>query len=224
MSRIIKIAPSILNFDFARLAEKVKIVEDAGADMLHIDVIDGVFAPNISIGPMVVKSLRKETNIFFDVHLMIVNPEKYIDNFIDAGADSITVSCESTNHLYRSIQMIKNRGIKASVALNPATPLCFLDNIYDELDMILIMTVNPGFGGQKYIESCTEKIRDLRKALDARERKIDLEVDGGIGLDTIFKTADAGANVFVAGTAISQSGNPKEMLVKLREIANSALR
>lgn len=197
-----KLAPSILSADFAALGEDVKKAERAGAQYLHIDVMDGAFVPSLSLGFPVIQSIRKLTDMVFDVHLMICNPDRYIAEFAAAGADIITVHTEACPHLNRTIAAIKEQGVKAGVVLNPATPLTELEYILEDLDMVLLMTVNPGFGGQKYIESCTRKIQDLRKMITARGLDIDIEVDGGIKLSNVRKVLDAGANVIVAGSAV----------------------
>lgn len=196
------LAPSILSADFAALGEDVKKAEQAGAQYLHIDVMDGAFVPSLSLGFPVIKSLRKVTDMVFDVHLMICDPDRYIDEFVAAGADIITVHAEACTHLNRTIAAIKEKGVKAGVVLNPATPVTVLDYILEEVDMVLLMTVNPGFGGQKYIESCTRKIQELRKMITDRGLSVDIEVDGGIKLDNARKVLDAGANVLVAGSAV----------------------
>jgi len=214
---LIKIAPSILSANFANLESDIKTVEEAGADMLHIDVMDGHFVPNITIGAPVVKSLRKVTNMIFDVHLMIDNPEKYIKDFVDAGADIITVHVEATKHIHRLLQMIKQEGIKASVALNPATPIYILDYVLDELDMILIMSVNPGFGGQTFIPAIYEKITRLKEYLKGCGKAIPIQVDGGIGLNNIDKVCKCGAEIIVSGSAIFNSDNIKETIMKMKK-------
>lgn len=196
------LAPSILSADFASLGEDVKKAERSGAQYLHIDVMDGAFVPSLSLGFPVIKSIRRVTNLVFDVHLMICDPDRYIGEFAAAGADMITVHAEACPHLNRTIASIKKNGCKAGVALNPATPLTGLSYILDELDMVLLMTVNPGFGGQKYIESCTRKIRGLKRMISERGLEIDIEVDGGIKLDNVQKVLEAGANVIVAGSAV----------------------
>jgi len=203
----IKISPSILSADFTRLADQVREAEEAGVDYIHVDVMDGHFVPNITIGPLVVKALRPITKLPLDVHLMIENPEFYIEDFSKAGADIITVHQEATPHLHRTIQQIRDLGIKAGVSINPSTSVRTLDEIICDLDLILVMSVNPGFGGQSYIHSCTNKIRKVREMLDDRGVSADLEVDGGVNVDTVNEVISAGANAFVAGSAIFNDKN-----------------
>ena len=216
---MIKIAPSILSSDFSKLGEDIKRLESAGADLIHIDVMDGHFVPNITIGPLVVKAIRKLTTLPFDVHLMIENPDAYIESFLEAGADIISVHAEAATHLHRTIQEIRHAGKKAAVSLNPATSLSEVEWILGEVDMILIMTVNPGFGGQSYIEGMTEKIRTLRGMIQARGLKVDIQVDGGIAQENILKVTEAGANVIVSGSAIFNAPNMSEYIKGLRDKA-----
>jgi len=202
-----KIAPSILSADFCRLGEEIKAVEAAGADYIHIDVMDGHFVPNITIGPLIVDAVRKITRLPLDVHLMIENPDRYIPDFAAAGADIIVVHAEASIHLHRSIQLIKSLGKKAGVSLNPATPLNFLEYVLADLDLVLLMTVNPGFGGQSFIEEALPKIKALRAMLDKRGLEAELEVDGGVKVDNIARISHAGADVFVAGSAVFGSSD-----------------
>jgi len=203
MSRTIKIAPSILSADFSRLGEEIRAVEAAGADIIHVDVMDGHFVPNITIGPLVVEACRKVTKLPLDVHLMIENPERYIADFAKAGADYITVHAEAAYHLHRLIQNIReHKGVKAAVSLNPATPLDALDYVLPDLDMVLIMSVNPGFGGQAFIPSQLDKIRTLRKLIDDRRLNLEIEVDGGVKPGNAAEIAAAGADILVAGSAV----------------------
>ncbi len=206
MQRNIRIAPSILAADFARLGEEVRAVTDAGADYLHVDVMDGHFVPNITIGPGMVKALRPESALTFDVHLMISPVDLFIGDFAAAGADIITVHPEAGPHLHRTVQLIKSHGKRAGVALNPATPVEAVAPMLDELDLVLVMSVNPGFGGQLFIDSQLEKITRLRAMIDATGKPIDLEVDGGITADTAKLAIAAGADVLVAGTATFAGG------------------
>ena len=213
----ILIAPSILSADFANLARDVSMVENAGADWLHIDVMDGHFVPNISFGMPVIKCARKTTKLPFDVHLMIENPDKYIEDFVKSGADIISVHQEACIHLHRTIQLIKKFGVKAAVALNPATPVSTLEYILPEVDMVLLMSVNPGFGGQSYIKSTTRKIADLRKmANDMGLTELDIEVDGGVDTVTYKEVREAGANVLVAGSAVFGAKDPAEVIKILK--------
>ena len=217
---MIKLAPSILSADFARLLEDVKKVEKAGCEYLHIDVMDGLFVPNITLGPGIVKSLRKDVNMVFDAHLMIENPDNYIKEFADAGCDIIVVHQEACTHLHRTIQNIKSHGIKAGVALNPATPIETIKYVLQDVDMVLLMSVNPGFGGQSYIPVVTEKIKELKALIDEMNLDIDIEVDGGVKPSNIAEVVNAGANVIVAGSAIFNAGNIDEAVKSLRENAS----
>jgi ribulose-phosphate 3-epimerase len=213
----IKIAPSILSADFSRLGEQVAEAAKAGADYIHVDVMDGHFVPNITIGPAVVKAIRPHTSIPLDVHLMIERPPDYIKQFADAGADIITVHVEACPHIHRTIQTIKEAGVKAGASINPGTPVDRLDDILPDLDMVLIMTVNPGFGGQKFIENTLNKIKLMREKLDNGGFAAELEVDGGINVDVAPKVVKAGADVLVAGAAVFSSGQTiREAILKIR--------
>ncbi|MDR1774038.1 MAG: ribulose-phosphate 3-epimerase [Clostridioides sp.] len=211
------LAPSILSADFARLLEDVQKVEKAGCEYLHIDVMDGHFVPNITLGPDIVKSLRTDVDMVFDAHLMIENPDNYIKNFVEAGCDIITVHQEACVHLHRTIQNIKSYGIKAGVSINPATPVSTLENIIYDVDMVLLMSVNPGFGGQSFIPVVLDKIKQLKKMIDEKGLKVDIEVDGGVKASNIADVVSAGANVIVAGSAIFSSGNIEQAVEELRK-------
>ena len=210
------IAPSILSADFSALGEEIAAVEAAGADWIHIDVMDGHFVPNITMGPGVVKSLRKMTVLPFDVHLMIENPEQYIQPFAEAGSDRITVHMEASIHLHRTVSQIKELGLKAGVSLNPATPLSFVESILTDIDLLLIMTVNPGFGGQQFIKTMLSKIRQARDLIDRFAPAVLLEVDGGVTLTNMPAILKAGADVFVAGASIFGSGNYRDTIGKMK--------
>ena len=216
MARSTLIAPSILAADFARLADEVAAVERAGADFLHIDVMDGHFVPNLTIGPPIVAALRKVTKLPLDVHLMITNADAFIAEFAEAGADYLTVHVEACPHLHRTVQSIKERGVKAGVTLNPATSLNTIEEILPDVDMVLIMSVNPGFGGQQFIASCLPKISSARTMIDRAKSHALLEVDGGMKIDNVAQVLAAGADVLVAGSAIFSSQNYAETIAAMR--------
>ncbi len=219
---MVKISPSILSADFTRLGEEIRSVAEAGADCIHVDVMDGHFVPNITIGPFIVEAARRATELPLDVHLMITDPDVYVEDFAKAGADSITVHAEAVYHLHRSIQVVKGAGARAGVSLNPATPLGALEYILGDVDMVLLMTVNPGFGGQSFIPSVLPKIRELRRMIKAQGLQVEIEVDGGIGPATIGSAAAAGADVFVAGSAVFLSDDYARAIRDMREAAEAA--
>ncbi len=219
----IRIAPSILSADFGRLAEEVRAAENAGADWIHVDVMDGRYVPNITLGPVVVKAVRKATKLPVDVHLMIVEPEKYVDDFAAAGADTITVHVETCPHLHRTLQHIKSTGKRAGVVLNPSTSEETLRYVMGVADLVLVMSVNPGFGGQSFIKEILPKVRAIRAMIDAGGRPIDLEIDGGIAPDTIGMAAAAGARAFVAGNAVFTKPDYKVAIAELRREAERAV-
>ena len=221
MANEMKIAPSILSADFVRLGDELGKIEDAGADMIHIDVMDGHFVPNITIGPFIVEAVRKATSLPLDVHLMIDRPDDYVSAFADAGADIITVHVEAATHLHRTIQQIKEKGKKAGVSLNPSSPLIMAECILEYVDLLLIMSVNPGFSGQKFIPSALEKIREARRMLDKIGSKAYLEVDGGIKLDNIAEVASAGADMFVSGSGVFGTQDYKKTIEEMKKRISS---
>jgi len=216
-----KISPSILSADFTRLGDEVRAVEEAGADYLHVDVMDGRFVSNITIGPLVVSALKRVTELPLDVHLMIEEPERYVPQFAAAGAHIITVHAEATRHLHGTVQLIKSKGALAGVSLNPATPVSMLHDILDDLDLVLVMSVNPGFGGQSFIPVALDKIRALRSQITERGLVTELEVDGGIKVENIAEAARAGADVFVSGSGIFGSDSYGETIIRMREALNA---
>ncbi len=214
------IAPSILSADFARLGEEVRAVAAAGADVIHVDVMDGHFVPNITIGPLVVDAVRRITDLPLDVHLMIEEPDRYLDDFAAAGADWITVHVEVCRHLHRTVARIRELGKKAGVVLNPATPLAALDSILGDVDLVMLMSVNPGFGGQSFIQSTVDKVRRLKEMIVSRNLEAGIELDGGIGPATIGAVAAAGANIFVAGSAVFGRPDYGKVIAELKSIIN----
>lgn len=215
---MVKLAPSILSADFGHLLDDIKKVEEAGVELLHIDIMDGHFVPNISFGPVVLNSIKGKTTVPFDVHLMIENPDQYVEEFVKSGAYIITVHEESTKHLHRTIQNIKSFGVKAGVSINPATSLSVLEEILPEIDMVLLMSVNPGFGGQSFINTTLDKIKRLRGMIDNRGLQIDIQIDGGVKLDNAAEIVNAGANILVAGSAIFNADNIHDTVRKFREV------
>ncbi|MBI5756499.1 MAG: ribulose-phosphate 3-epimerase [Nitrospirae bacterium] len=212
-----KIAPSILSADFSRLGEEIRMVEEAGAGLIHVDVMDGHFVPNITVGPFILEAVRKVTSLPLDVHLMIERPEEYISAFAGAGADIITVHVEACGHLHRTVQQIKEKGKMAGVSVNPATPLVMVEDILGDIDLLLIMSVNPGFSGQQFIPSVLEKIRGARRMFDKIGSKAYLEVDGGIKLDNIAEVASAGADMFVSGSGVFGTGDYKKTIEEMKK-------
>lgn len=213
---MVKIAPSILSADFARLGEEIKDVEAGGADYIHVDVMDGHFVPNITIGPLIVDAIRPVTSLPLDVHLMIDEPDRYISAFAKAGADIITVHVEAVKHLHRTIQLIKDEGVKAGVVLNPATSIAAIEHILDDVDMVLLMTVNPGFGGQKFISNVVPKIKQLSSMIREKGLDVEIEIDGGVNPETARICIDAGATVLVAGSSVFNAKDRHQAIAALR--------
>ena len=216
---MIKIAPSILSADFSKLGEEIELLDEAGADWIHIDVMDGAFVPNITLGAPIVKALRNRTDKVFDVHLMVESPSRYIDDFVDAGADIITIHYEAEKHIDRAIQYIKSKGVKAGVVLNPGTPTMMIKDLIKELDMVLIMSVNPGFGGQSFIEYSLEKVKEVDEMRKKYNKDLIIEIDGGIGLNNIKAAREAGVDVAVAGSAVYKNG---EVIKNISELKGNA--
>lgn len=213
-----KIAPSILSADFSKLAEEIKDVERGGADYIHVDVMDGHFVPNITIGPLIVEAIKPHTNLPLDVHLMIENPDAYIQAFVDAGASIITVHQEACTHLHRTIQLIKSAGVKVGVTINPGTPVGMIKEVLPEVDLVLIMTVNPGFGGQSFIHQTVGKIKEVAAIREQLNLSYEIEVDGGVNQETAKICTDAGADVLVAGSAVYNQADRKAAIAKIREV------
>lgn len=213
---MVKIAPSILSADFARLGDEIKDVERGGADYIHVDVMDGHFVPNITIGPLIVEAIRPVTQLPLDVHLMIENPDQYIEAFAKAGADYITVHAEASKHLHRTVQLIKSTGVKAGVVINPATPVEVLKHVIEDIDLVLLMSVNPGFGGQKFIPSVLPKIRQVKEMANELNPELEIEIDGGVNEETARLCIEAGANVLVAGSAVFNKEDRAAAIAGLR--------
>lgn len=214
---MVKLSPSILSADFTKLGEEVMNLEKFGADMVHIDVMDGMFVPNISFGIPIVKSIRPLTKLTFDVHLMIQEPSRYVEDFVKAGADIITVHYEAEKHLDRTINYIKSFGVKAGISLNPATPVDAIKHLIGLVDLVLIMSVNPGFGGQKYINYCSEKIREVKELAEKYNKNLLIEVDGGVGVENVKEIVDCGANLIVAGSAVFKNGEVEKNIREIKE-------
>jgi ribulose-phosphate 3-epimerase len=216
MQRLIKIAPSILSADFSKLGDEIRAIEKAGADMVHVDVMDGRFVPNITIGPFIVEAVKRVTSLPLDVHLMIVEPEKYIADFVKAGATTVTVHQETCPHLHRTLQQIRSLGARPSVVLNPSTPLSAIEDILTEVEQVLLMSVNPGFGGQQFIEATVDRVVRLKKMIDVKKLNIDIQIDGGINIETAKRVVAAGASVLVAGNAIFKAADYSAAISSLR--------
>ncbi len=214
---MIKVAPSVLSADFTKMYDAVKLLESAGADYVHCDVMDGTYVPNISFGAYMIRDLRKHTGLKLDVHLMVQSPERYVVDFANAGADIITVHAEATTHLDRTLQLIRSADKKCGVALNPHTPLSVLEYVLDQLDMVLLMSVNPGFGGQSFIPYSLRKASELKRMIDARGLGVDIEMDGGIGLRNVRQVTEAGVNVIVAGSAVFDAADPASVVRQLKQ-------